>query len=168
MADSATTKKALADALKQELKEKTFPKINIGELCDRCGINRKSFYYHFRDKYDLVNWIFESEFLSVHPPMSDPWQSMDELCGYFYENRDFYRKVLRIKGQNSFGEYFHELCRDAFCRKLGRGGQAEFCATFYADACLCAVERWLCAHECALPQDFVAHLRGCLPLPTVD
>ena len=26
-------------------------------------MNRKSFYYHFRDKYDLVNWIFYVDFI---------------------------------------------------------------------------------------------------------
>ena len=168
MADSVITKKSLAAALKQELKEKPFSKISIGDICAQCQMNRKSFYYHFRDKYDLVNWIFACEFLSVFPASDDPWQNMEHLCRYFYENRDFYRKVLRIKGQNCFGEYFHALCVDAFCRKLGRGEQSEFCAAFYADACLCTIERWLCARECTPPQDFVARLRGCLPLPTVD
>ena len=29
-------------------------------------MNRKSFYYHFKDKFDLVNWIFDVEYLSTY------------------------------------------------------------------------------------------------------
>ena len=43
--------------------EKTFDKINISDICEPCYMNRKSFYYHFKDKYDLVNWIFDTEFM---------------------------------------------------------------------------------------------------------
>ena len=55
MADSSITKNALAMALKQLMKTQGFDKISVSEICKECGMNRKSFYYHFRDKYDLVN-----------------------------------------------------------------------------------------------------------------
>lgn len=168
MADSGITKKALAAALKQEMREKPFARISIGDICAHCRMNRKSFYYHFHDKYDLANWIFESEFLSRHTPQPDPWLNLESLCRYFYDNRDFYRKVLRIKGQNSFGEYFHSLCHEAFCRKLGGDEQAEFCAVFYADACLCAIERWLSERDCMPPQAFISRLRHCFYVPFAD
>ena len=59
---SSITKKALADALKQLMAEKPLQKISVGDICERCNMNRRSFYYHFRDKYDLVNWVFYTEF----------------------------------------------------------------------------------------------------------
>ena len=58
MADSNITKNALATSLKKLMREKPFEKISVSDICDDCGMNRKSFYYHFKDKYDLVNWIF--------------------------------------------------------------------------------------------------------------
>ena len=64
MADSNITKNALATSLKNLMKEKPFEKISVSDICDACGMNRKSFYYHFKDKYDLVNWIFLVGFLS--------------------------------------------------------------------------------------------------------
>lgn len=57
MADSNITKRALAAALKELMEQKPFSKINVADICEKCGMNRKSFYYHFKDKYDLVNWI---------------------------------------------------------------------------------------------------------------
>ena len=65
MADSNITKRALAAALKELMEQKPFSKINVAEICEKCGMNRKSFYYHFKDKYDLVNWIFDMDFAKV-------------------------------------------------------------------------------------------------------
>ena len=65
MADSNITKKALATALKDLMSEMSFEKITISDICEKCDMNRKSFYYHFKDKYDLVNWIFDTEFMAV-------------------------------------------------------------------------------------------------------
>ena len=59
MADSNVTKRALATAMKQLMAKEPFSKISVGDICQVCQMNRKSFYYHFRDKYDLVNWHFE-------------------------------------------------------------------------------------------------------------
>ena len=58
-----STKAALAAAMRDMLAETAFSRISISALCQRCGVNRKSFYYHFRDKYDLVCWIFQWEYL---------------------------------------------------------------------------------------------------------
>ena len=61
MADSNSTKSALADAMKKLMVCKSFAKISISDLCEECGLNRKSFYYHFKDIYDLLEWIFANE-----------------------------------------------------------------------------------------------------------
>lgn len=52
-----TTKKAIAGALKELMEEKPISKITVGDIADRCGINRQTFYYHFQDIPDLVEWI---------------------------------------------------------------------------------------------------------------
>ena len=44
-----TTKKAIAGALKELMEEKPISKITVGDIADRCGINRQTFYYHFHD-----------------------------------------------------------------------------------------------------------------------
>ena len=57
MADSNSTKSALADAMKKLMVCKSFAKISISDLCEECGLNRKSFYYHFKDKYDKLDLL---------------------------------------------------------------------------------------------------------------
>ncbi|MEG1932709.1 MAG: TetR family transcriptional regulator, partial [Pygmaiobacter sp.] len=61
MADSAHTKRVLGDSLKELMQKKPLAKISVGDITAHCGINRQTFYYHFKDKYDLVNWIYTSE-----------------------------------------------------------------------------------------------------------
>ena len=57
----------MVSQLAQEgINEQSFEKISVSDICERCGMNRKSFYYHFKDKYDLVNWIFDTEFVELN------------------------------------------------------------------------------------------------------
>jgi len=65
VAESNITKKALSSALKELIQEKPFEKISVADICQKCNLNRQSFYYHFKDKYDLVNWVFDTEFIAV-------------------------------------------------------------------------------------------------------
>ncbi len=53
---SQTTKRALEASLKNLLRKKPLNKITIGDIANDCGINRMTFYYHFKDIYDLVEW----------------------------------------------------------------------------------------------------------------
>ena len=54
---SELTKRALEQSLKNLLLQKPLNKITISDIADDCGINRMTFYYHFKDIYDLVDWI---------------------------------------------------------------------------------------------------------------
>ena len=46
---------------KDLLKEKPFNKITVNDIANKCDINRQTFYYHFKDIYDLLEWIFANE-----------------------------------------------------------------------------------------------------------
>lgn len=58
---SSLTERALAASLKKLLEKKTLDKITVKDITDDCGVNRQTFYYHFHDVYDLVEWIFVEE-----------------------------------------------------------------------------------------------------------
>lgn len=162
LADSTITKQALAAALKELMAEIPFEKINVAHICEKCNMNRKSFYYHFKDKYDLVNWIFDIEFISVvtQKGYGDRWELFEILADYFYQNRVFYRKALKIKGQNSFSEHFQECLRPVLQVQLekltGNDKMEKFMLDLLADICICAFTRWLSEKDCFPPKQFVA------------
>ena len=165
MADSNITKNALASALKRLMKERGFEKISVSEICEECGMNRKSFYYHFRDKYDLVNWIFYVDFLGnlQVATYETGWDALRDLCERFYEDRDFYLEALKIEGQNSFCDYVTETIEPLvayFTEDIfKRGTEKEFFYTFFTDAFLHSIMRWLEGNMQMKPADFVKNLQ---------
>lgn len=174
MADSNITKLALSNALKELLEERSFEKISVSDICERCHMNRKSFYYHFKDKYDLVNWIFDTEFVEVNQAnamyaqnesfaFDDRWKNIEIICDYFYENRSFYRRVLKVDGQNSFVSHFREFIRPLFRLRvealLGVEDVPEMVYDFVLDGVICVVERWLLDTNCISVEDFMFNLK---------
>lgn len=58
---SALTKKALASALRARLEKNTLDSITVKDITDDCGLNRQTFYYHFQDIYELLEWLLNQE-----------------------------------------------------------------------------------------------------------
>jgi len=62
---SMNTKTKLANSLRKAMEKKTFSKITISEIILDCGVNRKTFYYHFQDIYALLKWMLEQDAIEV-------------------------------------------------------------------------------------------------------
>lgn len=60
--ESLSTKRLIAQSLKELSEEKPFDKISVGEIAARSNVNRQTFYYHFQDKYDLLKWIYKEDY----------------------------------------------------------------------------------------------------------
>lgn len=160
MADSNITKRALASAFKKLMEEMPFAKISVSDICERCQMNRKSFYYHFKDKFELVNWVFDTEFLDAinDSGASVGWDTLTVLCRYLYDNKEFYRRALKIDGQNSFMDHFREtlallvsqrlkeivrIQADEFAPDLSAQEVQNFVTSFVTDGVVSAIVKWL-------------------------
>ena len=62
---SLQTKQKLATSLKKFMTLKSLNKITVTDIIKDCNVNRKTFYYHFEDIYDLLKWILEQEAVEV-------------------------------------------------------------------------------------------------------
>ena len=181
MADSRITKAVLAMGLKKLLEAQPFVKINVSDICAACGVSRKTFYYHFKDKYDLTQWVFQTEFIDRLTPeeAGDRWRLFSALCQYFSRERNFYRALFQYEGQNSFREFFQKYLYQAlepFVRperterlQTGSGGVApeaveDIYVHFVSDAVYVAVVRWVTEGEKLPPEQFVALLKGVVKL----
>lgn len=167
---SNATKQAFADALRKLLEQKPFAKISVSHICEECGMNRKSFYYHLK-----INMIWSTGFLTLklqrffRRRMEKCRLYMGytgKICEYFYKHRTFYSKVLQIEGQNSFTEHFRDILVPvnrkflAMVEEEEKGEHEEFYIHFFSDAFLAALVRWLEDRECVSPQEFSALLRS--------
>ena len=58
-------KKMLSASLKHCMEKKSLSKITVTDIVTDCGLNRKTFYYHFQDVPDLLKWTLEQEAVDV-------------------------------------------------------------------------------------------------------
>lgn len=89
---SDLTKRAMADALKELLKSRTLDRITIQDVADAAHVSRKTFYYHFHDIFDLLEWMMVEGAKGFPEPADgegeDFWvRNVSILLNYAVENR---------------------------------------------------------------------------------
>lgn len=108
---SLNTKRLLADSLRKFMKKKTFSKITVTEICLDCGVNRKTFYYHFEDIYALLKWILEQEALNILQNF-DLLEDFDKIIlfilNYVNTNKSFLNSIYDSLGYDGLREFLHE------------------------------------------------------------
>ena len=107
-----TTKHALEASLKKILLHKPLDKITINDITADCGISRMSFYYHFKDIYDLVEWICveDGKRALQDKKTYDTWQ--EGMCQIFeavLENKPFIMNVYRCVSRDKIESYLYKL-----------------------------------------------------------
>ena len=101
------TRQELSAALRALLKQKPLDQLRVGELTEMYGLRRQSFYYHFKDVYDLFAWTVRQERVLLTNRLADciTWrQAFLDLLDRAGEERAFYRAVLEQGGQTGLGE----------------------------------------------------------------
>ncbi len=123
MSDSLITKKAMADSLKSLMGKKNLEKITVSDIVHNCGLNRQTFYYHFKDKYDLVNWIYYNEIVSTLEKASDSgnWSSaMLEVLSIMKREKVFYIGSLNMDCQNIFYSYLFNATKSMLLKIINQ------------------------------------------------
>ena len=173
MANSDLTKAAIAASLRELMGEMPLSAVTVREITQRCGINRNTFYYHFRDKYDVVNWVFHREVDQLMPPDALPldWgESLIRIGRCLMEHKTFYRNALEEVGQNSFTFCLLEYCQGlvaGMLRQLDTVGaipdcDVHFISQFYALALIGSVAKWAKDGMNSDPERFVRDLERML------
>ncbi len=109
---SEITKRALEESLKKLLLKKPLNKITINDITEDCGVNRMTFYYHFKDIYDLVEWACledAGKALSNYKTY-DTWeQGFIRLFYAVKENKPFIMNVYRCVSREQVEQYLSPL-----------------------------------------------------------
>lgn len=96
------TRRALDAALRKMLKHRPLAQLRVRELTECCGLRRQSFYYHFKDVYDLFDWSVQRERAQLLDRQEEclTWQqALLDLLDRAAEERTFYQAVLDREGQ---------------------------------------------------------------------
>lgn len=107
---SQITKIALAKSLKKFLTHNTLDKITVKDIVEDCGVNRQTFYYHFQDIYDLVEWIFITEGMKAldGKNTSDSWQEgFLQVFYYVQENKPLVVNTFHSIGRDHLERFLY-------------------------------------------------------------
>ena len=151
---STSTKDALASALKQMMAVKPIGKITVKDLVEICGVNRQTFYYHFDDVYDLLEWVFEEDANRVlpHEVVYDHWrEDMMIYLDYLQENSTFTLNVYNSNSRLYMLRYLEEKmegCIRSFAVIVSEGRNIdrhdfEFVVKFYAKCAIGLIAHWM-------------------------
>ena len=151
---SQVTKRALVASLKNQLLKKPLDKVTISDITDDCGISRMTFYYHFKDIYDLIEWAFEEEASRILEGKKDydTWQQ-----GYLriFEdlnaNKPFIMNVYRSISREKVENYLYRITYDLLIHVINekakgmnvRDEDKEFLANFYKYSFVGLVLDWI-------------------------
>ncbi len=160
------TEQALATAMKKLLSQMPLSKISVKDLTDECHINRKTYYYHFKDKYDLIHWIFLDEFYRRldYDEIHTIWDFLEPLSIYFYENKTYYKSVFEYKGQNNFTSFFREiiepLLKEHFENIFAKNEFYGLYADYATAGFVLVFERWLRDYDYIEPEAFLRIMKN--------
>lgn len=171
MSDSLITKKAMANSLKELMRKKSLEKITVSDIVQNCGLNRQTFYYHFKDKYDLVNWIYHSEIVTKISPVPDgeDWSSvMLNVLNIMRKEKVFYISSLSLDRHSFLYDYMFRATRDMLIQiieqlavqdKLNMEvADRNFIAEFYTYGLVGMVIQWAKSGMAETPSEIVEKL----------
>lgn len=148
------TKKAIESSLKKLLMKKPFDKITINDIAEDCGISRMTFYYHFRDIYDLVEWSCEEDAkrLMEGEDGYGTWkEGLLALFNEIFENRAFLANVYHSTGKDTIETYLYKILYNLILKVVESKAQGlsvdlkdkEFLAGFYRYAFVGVITDWI-------------------------
>lgn len=159
-------KKALAEALKVHLRKKEFSAITVDEICTTADISRRSFYRYFKDKYELLNWLYEYEFCNnvIRSPDKTIWDYFPDICRHLYSDRKFYLHAFSVTGQNSFRDFCNDklypLLMNDFGNVFSSEPEARFVIKRITDAAFDGFQWWLAQEPCMPPDEYADYASG--------
>lgn len=117
---SEITKLKIADSLKKLMETMPFEKITISDITNNCSIHRQTFYYHFQDRYELLDWLLYNEI--IYPLITDfnletMFQKFYNTFETMYKNKKFYQNALKVN-TSDLSRYISKVATEEFTKVM--------------------------------------------------
>lgn len=173
MANYTQVEQDIVVSFKQLICDHEFDDISIAQIAAGARITRRGFYNHYKDKYDLVNQIFDKDIFPFVLDVTDnnEWDKGSlYICNYLKENRSYYRKILPLQRQNCLQGEFHKLTEKQMQLLIpkmleGRTISEEdhiFLTEYYYNAYMGLVKEWVMGAYDFSSEEFVMRWRSLL------
>lgn len=144
------SKRRFAEALAQLMEVKPLDQVRVSEIAAAAGVSKQTFYHHFADKYDLMEFCFRDMFagplghLGAVYPFDAAYLEFLALC---HERKTFLRNGFYSQDVNSLYRVLHHVLRDAYGRRVRAFGEKDeedlgFCLDFFSKGCAGCTRHW--------------------------
>ena len=103
------------------MKEKELSKISISEVAEAAHLNRKTFYYHFKDIHSLLTWTLEDEAIGLAKKIDlsiSGRELVDIMLDYLEKNYDFVDNIINSSAHLEVREFLYISMRDSLLKTI--------------------------------------------------
>ena len=149
---AAATKYALAAALADLLNTTTLDNITVKDIVQRAKVSRQTFYYHFGDVYELLEWAFQETIKQLCDMPATSWRDRLLLAvEYLRDNRALAMNVYRSLGVEYLGKGLERAIRPIIAEELQSidlqlpisRDDEEFAISFFTYGVMGTIIQWL-------------------------
>ncbi|MDD5959456.1 TetR/AcrR family transcriptional regulator [Methanobrevibacter wolinii] len=179
------TYKKLSNSLFKLLETKPFEEIKVIDICNDAGIHRSTFYYHFNDKYELLEKSIYEFTKELNNKIKD--KEYKNIVEYYYiltkeylehinENRNIYLAMLNNNQHSeSLGIIYNivlENIKENLDLEIKKGKKypvsTDIIAEYYSGAILKSTEYWIKNSERIDKEEFLKDLNILLFNPLIN
>ncbi|WP_202710329.1 dihydroxyacetone kinase transcriptional activator DhaS [Sporosalibacterium faouarense] len=164
-----STKRVIADTLKEFMNTKPFDKISVVDIVNKCEINRQTFYYHFQDKYELLGWIFKEEALSKIKNYKTyaTWQEgFLKIFLYVKDNRKLCMNTFRSLARDHLDNFLYDITFKLLIDVVNeiadesevQDKELRFIANFYSFAFIGILTNWMIEGMKENPEEIINNI----------
>jgi probable dihydroxyacetone kinase regulator len=176
------TKELLAGCFKELMLTTPFDKITIKMITDRAGLIRPTFYKHFQDKYEVLEWVFETEVAASVDLLITNHMELDAvvmLCRCLGRDRKFYRRAWEMEpGPNSFETILTRYVYQTFLKLADRFSvktvdkvpvlTPEMISTYYTYGLVNVIRDWITSNLELTPEELAESYQYLLSHSVLD
>lgn len=172
MIERKSTKELILSSLYDLLRERPYEKITVSAIARNCGISQRTFYHHFKDKHDLVEWSYLHVLDDYYGQNREgltfrKWLRF--MAETVWEHRLALQKIAQYSGQNSLPTSLQqpltERCLNVISEIYGDPITAELRSVvlFYTGGLISYVERALNEAVIPTPEESIRLFEACIP-----
>lgn len=172
---------ALAESFKELAGKHPIEKITIKDITDKAGVIRPTFYNHFQDKYELIEWLVMEQILKPAEPLIQNGMVNEAIVLIFTsleKDKAFYSNAVKLEGQNSLKSIAEECVKNILLEAMNKKKHEidkeypwityERISRFYAQSMCYVVIEWIKSGMTIKPRDVAAAYEYMMTKPMKD
>ena len=162
----------LAAAMKKCMERMPVEKVTVKEIVEECGTTRQTFYRHFLDKYDLINWYFDkilSESFKHLGTGETVYESLVRKFRFIEHERLFFDAAFRYDDQNSLRDHDYRKIHAFYTNMIESrtkeplGSELNFILEMYCRGSVYMTTRWVSGEIECTPEEMAKRLVEAMP-----